>query len=242
MSRKTFEARLVASRGITPHIKELEFERIDGTPSPHKPGQWVTMVLPPKDEDGRIDRAYSFSSLADGTARFRVLVTKVDDGLGSTWLHSAPPGTVLPMRGPDGTFVRDAKQPPAALFVVSGTGFAPVRTMFEDALRQGHGEPMWLLLGVRSPEEIPFAEDLDRWRQQPNMRVEITLSKPPEGWTGRRGHVQEHLPELWHELVAKHPAALVYVCGWRRMVWSVRDQLRGALGVEASRMRVEAFD
>jgi NAD(P)H-flavin reductase len=114
--------------------------------------------------------------------------------------------------------------------------------MFEHALKAGHTAPMWLLLGVRSTDEIPFSTDLANWEKQPGMRVELTLSQPGAGWKGRTGHVQAHLPALWNELRAQHTEAMVYVCGWRRMVWPVKDLLRSELQVDASHMRVEAFD
>lgn len=242
-TRETFEAKLVATTNVTPHIKELEFERVDGKPSTHRPGQWVDMILPPRDQDGRIDRHYSYSSIADGTPRFRVLVTKIDNGLGSTWLHEAQPGVKLVMNGPAGTFVRegdDAKKP--TLFVASGSGFAPMRTMLEAALRDGHQEPLWFLLGVRTMGEVPFAADLERWRSSPNVRVEVTLSQGPADWQGRRGYVQQHLAGLWRELHEKHPDALIFVCGWRRMVLPVKDLLRAELKMELGRVRFEMFD
>jgi ferredoxin-NADP reductase/GNAT superfamily N-acetyltransferase len=237
----TFETRLLANREVTPHLRELEFERVDGRPSAHRPGQWVQTVLPPRDEDGRINRAYSFAEVADGSPRFKLLVALVAEGLGSQWLHRAPPGQLVPMRGPAGTFVRDASNPPT-LFVASGIGFAPVRPMFQEALQRDAAEPMWLLLGVRSPEEIPFASELAAWSKRSNFRVEITLSKPPPDWKGRSGHVQQHLKELWAELLKTHPGAHAYVCGWRKMVWPVSDLLRVDLGVAPERLRVEVFD
>jgi ferredoxin-NADP reductase len=237
----TFEAKLVATRSLTPHIKELEFERLDGRPSEHRPGQWVTMVLPPKDEDGRIDRAYSLVSMADGTPRFKVMVTRVDQGLGSTWLHAARPGETVPMRGPSGTFVRDPLAPRPVLFVTAGTGFCPVRPMFQEALLQGVREPLWLLMGARTEEEIPYREDLAAWARHQNVRVEVTLSQPPADWKGRRGHVQQHLPEVWGQFHAQHADALVYVAGWKRMVWPVGDLLR-KLQVDRTHVRIEVFD
>lgn len=240
-STPTFESRLVATREVTPQMREVEFERVDGLPSLHRPGQWVRAVLPPRDEDGRIDRAYSYSSTADGSPRFKLLVALVKDGLGSQWLHRAQPGERVPMRGPSGTFLRDATNPPT-LFIASGIGFAPVRPMYQEAIARNAQEPMWLLLGVRSPEEIPFREELAEWAKRPNFRVEVCLSQPPPDWKGRTGHVQQHVKDLWGELRARHPEAHAFVCGWRKMVWPVSDLLRVELGVDPQHLRVEAFD
>jgi ferredoxin-NADP reductase len=200
------------------------------------------MVLPPKDEDGRIDRAYSFASLADGSPRFKVMVTLVDGGLGGAWLHQAQPGVTVPMRGPSGSFVRDERNPHPVLFVTAGSGFCPIRPMFQEALREGLKQPLWLLLGARNPEAIPYRDELAEWARHEQVRVEITLSKPPPDWTGRRGHVQAHVLELWKALQAAHPDAQVYISGWKRMVWPVEDLLRMEPGVSRSHLRVEVFD
>jgi CDP-4-dehydro-6-deoxyglucose reductase, E3 len=241
LSGPTFESRLVATREVTPWVRELEFERLDGKPSTHRPGQWVRAVLPPKDEDGRIDRAFSYSSIADGTPRFKLLVARVIDGLGSQWLHQAKVGDQVPMRGPSGTFVRDPKNR-ATLFVASGIGFAPIRPMFQEAVARDAKEPMWLLFGARTPDEIPFADELAQWATRPNFRIEVSLSRPPPEWKGKSGHVQQHVKELWSELLRLEPDAHAFVCGWRRMVWPVSDLFRGELNVDSRHLRIEAFD
>jgi NAD(P)H-flavin reductase len=146
------------------------------------------------------------------------------------------------MRGPSGSFVRDPRQPRPVLFVTSGAGFCPVRPMFLEALARDVPEPLWLLLGVRTPEAIPYRSELEGWARHPRVRVEITLSQPPPGWTGRTGHVQAHLSELWKELHAQEPDAMVYVAGWKRMVWPVEDLLRMQLGLDKHHLRVEVFD
>jgi ferredoxin-NADP reductase len=241
-AKRTFEAKLVATRALTPVIKELEFERLDGQPSAHRAGQWVTMVLPPKDEDGRIDRIYSIASPADGTPRFKVWVARVKDGLGSRWLHAAAIGEQVPMRGPSGSFVSDPANPRPILFITAGTGFCPVRPMFLEALARGVPTPMWLLLGARTLDDVPYREEQAAWGGHEHLRVELTLSRAPAGWTGRRGYVQSHLAELWGEFHARYPDGLVYVSGWRHMVWPVEDKLRMELGLDRQHLRVEVFD
>jgi NAD(P)H-flavin reductase len=95
---------------------------------------------------------------------------------------------------------------------------------------------------VRTPEEIPYRAELEAWARHPRVRVEITLSRPPPGWTGRSGHVQTHLAEIWKAFQAQEPEAMVYVAGWKRMVWPVEDLLRMQLGLDKHHLRVEVFD
>ena len=90
---ETFEATLVSSRPVTPRVKELVFERVDGQPFTFHSGQWVSLVLPLLDEKERpLRRAYSVASVPGESPRFELVVTRVDGGRGSTWLHDAPVG------------------------------------------------------------------------------------------------------------------------------------------------------
>ncbi len=80
------------------------------------------------------------------------------------------------------------------------------------------------------------------------MRIEPTLSRPDDSWTGRRGYVQHHVAELWKELRGGgegqgEPADVhVYICGLNRMVASVRELLRGELGATREQVHSERYD
>jgi NAD(P)H-flavin reductase len=117
--------------------------------------------------------------------------------------------------------------------------------MMKAALEAGSRAPLWLLFGARHEEDILYAEDFGRWaREHPNVRYDVTLSQPAAGWSGRRGWVQAHVPELYRELAgsAGSPAPHVYVCGLERMVKAVRDLLRGELAVDRKNVHTERYD
>ncbi|UQA59309.1 ferredoxin--NADP reductase [Polyangium aurulentum] len=239
---ETFEARLVAAKNLTPWVRELVFERADG-PLLYDPGQWVNLVLPLP--EGEVKRAYSIASAPDGSPRFELAVTRVQDGPGSSFLHEIPEGTTLHTIGPHGLFTRAPDDPTPALFVATGTGVTPLRAMLQAALAAGSTAPMWLLFGARYEEDILYREELDGWaRRHPNVRYAITLSRAADGWAGARGYVQGHVPELYRELAAVCGTAAphVYVCGLERMVKSVRELVRGELGVDRKHVHTERYD
>ena len=89
---------------ISPNVRELAFERADGSPLDFKAGQWVSLVLPL--EEGEARRAYSIASPPFGDGRFEVAITKVDRGPGSTYLHALEIGAQLRAIGPQGFFTR----------------------------------------------------------------------------------------------------------------------------------------
>jgi ferredoxin-NADP reductase len=240
-----FDVRLVRTRMITPNVRELTFERADGQPMTFQPGQWVNLILPINVGDATdVKRSYSIASAPDKSPCFDVAVTRVQDGPGSNWLHEIAPGTTLSCVGPQGFFTRPATQPPASLMVATGTGVTPMRSMLRASIAAGARVPTWVLLGVRSESDVVYGEELAALAAaHPFVRFEPTLSRPAEGWRGRRGWVQSHVRELWHGLVslgAGEPH--VYVCGLERMVASVRDLLRKEMGLPRQQVHSERYD
>lgn len=238
---ETFNVTLVSSRAVTPRVQALVFERSDGAFT-FQSGQWVSLVLPINDARGRpLRRSYSIASVPTaGAARFELVVTKVDGGAGSTWLHDAPVGTLLEAKGPQGMFLRAVDQGPS-LFVATGTGVAPFRGMVHDALAAGRTEPLWILFGVRTPADALYREEFEALAaKHPNVRFELTMSRPTAEWQGRTGYVQTHVLSLWHELAALGvPHA--YVCGVKKMLTEVREVLK-TNGVERQRLHLESYD
>lgn len=238
----TFDVRLARARMLSPDVRELGFERVDGAPLEFAPGQWLSLVLSLPEGEGR--RSYSIASPPDGSATIAIAVTKVEGGPGSGFLHAMPEGAVLRAIGPHGFFTRPRGTRHPSLFVGTGTGVTPLRSMILDALADGDDSPMTLLFGVRRPEDRLYHEELDALAAaHPNLRVAYSLSKPPPSWTGRTGYVQTHVEELWRELEAKGAGAPhAYICGLERMVGSVRDLLRKGLLVERKQVHSERYD
>ena len=239
-----FDARLVASRHLSPAVRELVFERQGGEPFLFAPGQWVNLLIPAP--EGEIKRAYSIAGAPlPGSPRFAVAVTRVADGAGSRYLHELPAGATLRAVGPQGLFTRPAEDESPSLFVGTGTGVTPLRSMMEAAIAASSKAPLWLLFGARREEDILYREEFERWAMGlPNLRYEVTLSQPGPSWTGRRGYVQAHVPALLEELRAEiaplEPHA--YICGLERMVSVVRDLLRGELALPRKHVRTERYD
>lgn len=240
---ETFDVRLAASRLLTPGVRELVFERVDGKVFEYDPGQWVNLVLSLRGEE--LKRAYSIASAPAGSSRFELAVTRVTGGPASEYLHDLPLGATLRAIGPHGLFTRPSGDASPAIFVATGTGVTPLRSMMQSALRSGARSPMWLLFGARHEEDILYRDEFAGWaKEHPHVRYEVTLSQPKPGWGGRRGYVQVHVPELLRDLGEAAAPALphLYVCGLERMVKSVRDLARNELGVDRKHVHTERYD
>jgi len=242
----TFDVRLARARMLSPNVRELGFERVGSTdPFAFQAGQWVSLVLPLAEGEAR--RAYSIASPPDDTPGFEVAVTRVEGGPGSMFLHDLPVGATVRAIGPQGFFTRPRGAGHPSLFVGTGTGVTPLRSMIRDALSSGDQSPLRLLFGVRHEVDRLYHDELEALvAQHPNFRVFYSLSQPAADWTGLRGYVQTHAESLWRELAATgarmNRAPHVYVCGLERMVGAVRDLLRKQLGVDRKQVHSERYD
>jgi NAD(P)H-flavin reductase len=121
--------------------------------------------------------------------------------------------------------------------------------MMRAAVAARSAAPLWLLFGVRHEADVLWRAELEALAAaEPFVRFVITLSRPGEGWSGRRGYVQDHVEGLWTELDALGAGSSgtarphVYVCGLEKMVGSVRELLRKKMGLERKQVHSERYD
>ena len=242
MLPETFEIALVSSAKLAPSVRRLVFARTDGHPLEFSAGQWLNLVLPLP--GGEIRRAYSIASPPNGTPEFELAVTEVTAGPGSSYLAALAPGVKLRAIGPQGFFTRATLDPAPALMVATGTGVTPLYSMMQTALAARSQTPMWLLLGVRREGDLLYRRELESLAaRNAVVRVHFTLSQGEPDWTGRRGYVQSHIPELWDALVRLECGEPhLYVCGLERMVSAVRHLARKEMGLPRERVHSERYD
>lgn len=238
----TFDARLKSARMLTPSVRELTLERVDGAPFAFEAGQWVSLILPLP--SGEVRRSYSIASRPDGSPNLELAVTHVQGGPGSTYLHELAVGEVVRVIGPQGFFTRGKGEGAPALFVGTGTGVTPLRSMLTHAVSHADPRPLWLVFGVRHEADMLYQDELRALAAaHANVRAEYTLSQPGPTWSGRHGYVQTHVRPLYQELTARGEGPPhVYICGLERMVSSVRELLRKDMGLPRELVHSERYD
>jgi CDP-4-dehydro-6-deoxyglucose reductase, E3 len=119
---------------------------------------------------------------------------------------------ILRLEGPLGTFFLREDSAKPIVFVASGTGFAPIKSIIEHALRKGITRPMVLYWGGRRPKDL-YMDALAR--QWPITYVPVVSDALPEDqWSGRTGFVHRAVMEDFPDLSAHQ----VYACGVPVMV------------------------
>lgn len=138
--------------------------------------------------------------------------------------------------GLDGPFGRPWPVPSAhggdLLIVAGGLGLAPLRSAVYAALgARGRFGKLTLLVGARTPVDVVFRRELDAWRVQGDIHVELTVDRAADGWPYGTGLVTT----LLDGAVADARATTALVCGPEPMMVAVADDL-AARGVDADRI------
>jgi ferredoxin-NADP reductase len=236
---QTLSARLLRSSPLSDYTKHLEFE-VNGPPRfGFVAGQWLS-VKGATPEGEEITRAYSIASPPSDNGRFAFCLNRVQDGFMSNYLCDLNEGGEITFQGPFGSFIL---RPPLrdTVFVATGTGIAPFRSMLHWLLAEPsrhEGRQFWLLFGVRFEQDIYYRQEFERLAaQHSNFRFLPTLSRAGPEWTGLRGYVQEHLPEIIGTRTDLH----AYICGLDKMV-SVNRELLKSLGWDRKQILYEKYD
>jgi NAD(P)H-flavin reductase len=104
-------------------------------------------------------------------------------------------GSTLGIRGPYGSaWPVDAMRGRDVLVIAGGLGLAPLRPAILHLLanRSAYGR-VTILYGARSPAELLFRDELQRWRGRFDCRVEVIVDHAGHDWFGSIGVVTQLL-------------------------------------------------
>jgi NAD(P)H-flavin reductase len=120
-------------------------------------------------------------------------------------------GAVIGVRGPFGApWPVSAAEGRDLVIMAGGLGLAPLRPALYHALahRERYGK-VALLVGARTPKDLLFTREMERWRSRFDLEVEVTVDSAGPEWKGNVGVVTTLLPRVGFE-----PANTVaMVCG-----------------------------
>jgi NAD(P)H-flavin reductase len=201
---------------------------------PFKAGQFV-MVHVMKGEK-LSSKAYSICSSPNEHGFIELCLNRVPDGFFSNFLCDLKGGETLPVKGPYGKFLLNEHPEDDQIFVATGTGIAPIRSMIKHLLEKGTKLSVWLILGVRFENPILYeAEFRGIADRHPHFRFLPTVSRPA-GWTGEVGHVQD--------TIKKHISGPgekdAYLCGLPKMVDETKELLL-QMGFRPDRIHTEKY-
>jgi len=211
-SVRQYRGRIASMQRLSDDVMRLSVSLPAGESISFAAGQYINILLA-----GGQRRAFSFASPPQADANIELHVRLVPGGLFTTQVFTQMQvGDELRFEGPLGTFTLHEGALPI-IFVAGATGFAPIKSIVEDAIQRGLHRPMLLYWGVRRLKDLYLSELAERWqREHANFRFIPVLSEaaPEDHWQGRRGLVHEAILHDFPDLKGHE----VYVCGSVNMV------------------------
>lgn len=217
------------------HVEVPELETFD-----FQAGQFITLDLPIGDKRLQRWRSYSLANAPAGDNTLELCIVRSEQGVGSQYLFDAvKEGDTLKFKGPDGGFVLPETIDKDLVFICTGTGIAPFRSMILDLKNSGKAHRgIHLIYGTREESGMLYRGELEELsRTLPGFRYEVALSRQSD-WSGWKGYVhQVYLAQYQN----KRPDVAFYLCGWSSMIDEAVANLMLQLGYDRTQIHFELY-
>lgn len=223
-----FEVTFTGVAQCGPDVRTCTFDKPDGYR--FTAGQHFSLTL--ETAEGR--RSKPFSHAAAPGDDFIEITTRLSDSAFKRALVALVAGDVVDVSPAVGRFVLPP-DPGRVVFLVGGVGITPVRSMVRDAVQRATGLEAVLVFGNRSPDCVPYREELESYHDRGIETV----------------HVFEHGDEDWHgdvgfitpAIVRSHadPARDLFVTAGPPAMVAAMEACMDVLNVPADRRLIERF-
>ncbi len=188
-----------------------------------KPGQYVMLKVPsPK---GPVSRLYSIASSDTAKNSFDLIIEIVPGGLASNYLFSLGEKSEVIFQGPAGMFGLK-KNERDKIFMVTGTGIAPIRSILISNIKN---QKYYLFWGLKSFQDVYLLNELKKL----GIQFKICLSReqnldmiPEEDKKYFEiGHIDSCFDQHVENCKLKIDNLDYYLCGGRQVVESLKQFL-----------------
>ncbi len=171
-------------------------------------GQYLEIIM----RDGK-RRAYSMANPPEDDAHIELHVRNMAGGSFTDYVfNKMKEKDILRFEGPLGTFFLREDSDKPMIFVASGTGFAPIKSILQHAFKAGVRRQMVLYWGGRRPQDLYMLQLCRQWQDEHDNFSFIPVvsdALPEDGWQGRTGFVHRAVMEDFSDLSGYQ----VYACG-----------------------------
>lgn len=237
---KWYDTTVVRIEDMAPDTKRFWLKAPDGEKIDFKAGQFVTMDLPVSEKRLQRWRSYSIANAPDASNELEFCIVHLDGGVATQYLfEKVEVGSTIRFKGPDGAFFLKEPVEKDLVFVCTGTGVAPFRSMILDLIRQEKPhQKLHLIFGTRYESGILYRDEFEALaRAHPEFRYDVVLSREAS-WTGYKGHVHQVYQELYP---TPRPDVDFYLCGWSSMIDEAVARLMLELGYDKSQIHYELY-
>jgi NAD(P)H-flavin reductase len=219
---QAFIAEVSRIEDLTHDVRAIELRLMEPGNITFKAGQFVSFEVPKEGLPRPVTRPYSIASPPDERDRLLLVLNLVRGGPGSSYLFSLRAGSQTSFKGPAGAFYLRDDGTRDLLFVATGTGIAPLRSMILAQLERASSRSVTLFWGLRSQRDLYWQDEFKALAlAHPEFSFVTTLSRPESGWEGASGRVTT----LIDERVSSVSNLAVYLCGGNGMIVDVTARL-----------------
>ncbi len=247
MATTWYDSKVIRIENESPTTKRfwLQIEGVDAFD--FKAGQFVTMDLPIGERRRQRWRSYSIANAPDGSNVLEFCIVHLVGGVASGYFfNEVKVGTEIKFKGPDGNFVLPENIKNDLVFVCTGTGVAPFRSMIWDLKKQGKPHKnIHLIFGTRYSDGILYQKEFEQLaREMPGFRYSVTLSREEElhlngqPFDLKKGYVHQVYLENYPP---KSPGVDFYLCGWTQMVDEAVANLIVKMGCDRTQVKYELY-
>lgn len=184
------------------------------------------------------ENPFSISSAPASGGRLQFMIKELGDF--TKTIGRIKPGTRAYVDGPHGNLIVSGRHEPGIALIAGGVGIAPLISILRQLQLEKDQRPTTLVYGNRIVDQVTCKEELERYQGRPHANLVLTLSDPPEDWTGHTGIVDRALIAKTFE--AEHTKDWLFIlCGPSGMMETVEDTLI-EIGVPPQQIISERFN
>jgi NAD(P)H-flavin reductase/ferredoxin len=215
-AHKTVDAKVYRVTRVTEDVSVLQLRFPAGTRIKFRAGQYLQVLM----ADGS-RRSYSMANPPHQSDGVQLHIRHLPGGRFSSYLESGiAAGDIIRLEMSFGDFYLREDSGKPLVFVASGTGFAPIKSILEDMFKKGKPtRDIFLYWGGCKAKDLYQADLPAKWAQQyPNFRFIPVLSEESNG-KDRTGFVHQAVMEDFPSLAGHE----VYACGVPAMINAARQ-------------------
>ena len=235
MPRKWFDAKVIRIEDATENTRRFWLEvpqDSDAPPFDFKPGQFITLDLPIHEKRLNRWRSYSIASAPDQSNVLELCIVRLEGGRGTSYLfEEITLGSTLKFKGPGGVFTLPTSLDKEMIFICTGTGVAPFRSMIWDLIQQEKTfKSIHLIFGTRHLSDLLYANEFSKLAsQRDDFQFSVALSRvsvsdlPATPFLVHEGYVHPVYQTAYSEVKDDR---VFYICGWKNMIDDAVANLR----------------
>ncbi len=240
MPTKWYDGSIIEINQLTTNTKQFFIKIQIEEAFDFLPGQFVTLDLPVSEK--RLDRwrSYSIANHPMNDNILELCIVRSDRGLGTKYLfEEVNVGSMLKMKGPDGSFTLPSNLQNEIIMVCTGTGLAPFRSMIRHIMEHKLTfHKIHLIFGTRNFESILYHDEFTKLAgHNTNFLYDVALSREDlEGF--HFGYVHDiYLKKCAEVQENRH----FYLCGWSNMIDEATVNIIQKMGYDKSQVHYELY-